>query len=164
MKTTFKKAGVMGILSLAAFGVVSASAMGFGGGMNSMMGGTLSPDEIATRQTTMFTQQASMIGATVDEVKAAWAAGKSFETLAKEKGVTEEQLRTKMQAAGLEQMKTQMTALVSKGVITQTQADQRLAFMQTKQSQQKSLTGKGNGKRGGMHGKMDKGMMGGFGF
>jgi hypothetical protein len=36
--------------------------------------------------------------------------------------------------------------------------------MQTKQSQQKSLTGKGNGKRGGMHGKMDKGMMGGFGF
>jgi hypothetical protein len=158
MNTTFKKAGVMGVLSLAAFGIVSASAMGFGGGFG---GGTLSADEIATRQTTLFSQQAGMIGATVDEVKNAWATGKSFTTLAQEKGITQEQLRTKMQTAGTEHMKTQLATLVSKGVITQAQADQRLA---TVQAHQTTVSGKIGGKRGGMHGGFGGGMMNGFGF
>jgi hypothetical protein len=158
MKTTFKKAVVMGVLSLAAFGIVSASAMGFGGGFSS---GTLSADEIATRHTTMFSQQAGMIGASVDEVKNAWASGKSFTTLAQEKGVTQEQLRTKMQAIGTEQMKAQLATLVSKGVITQAQADQRLA---TVQSHQNNTSGKTAGKRGGMHGGFGGGMMSGIGF
>lgn len=148
MKTTLKKAGAFGALSIAALGVMSASAMGWGGGMT----GTLTPDEIAARQTSMFTRQASLIGATVDEVKAAWAQGKSFQTLATEKGVTQAQLQTKLQADRLEQMKTQLATLVSKGVITQAQADQRLAYMQTQTS---------NGRKGGhgMHGGMG-GMMG----
>lgn len=148
MKKTFKKASIAGIMSLAALGVVSASAMGFGGMTN------LTADEMATRQSAMFTEQASLIGATSDEVKDAWASGKDLKTLAKEKGVTEEQLQTKMKAKRDEQMKTQIASLVSKGVITQAQADKRLAFMQTKASKSKT---------GGKHGKMG-GMMGGLGF
>ncbi len=154
MKHTLKKAGAFGALSIAALGVMSASAMGFGGGM---MGANATPDEIATRQTTMFTQQAALIGATVDEVKNAWADGKNFQTLATEKGITKEQLQVKMKAQALEQTKAQLTALVSKGVITQTQADKRLAAMQAK-----AATSKIGGKRG-MHGGFGGGMMGGFG-
>lgn len=142
MKTTFKKAGVMGALSLAAFGILSASAMGFGGGFNGIGSNTLSADEIAARHTAMFSQQASMIGATVDEVKNAWASGKDFVTLAKEKGVTEEQLATKLQAERVAQMKAHMSTLVSKGVITQAQADTRLAFMQNNQNTQGHMGGK----------------------
>lgn len=154
MKKTLKKAGAFGALSIAALGVMSASAMGFGGGM---MGANVTPDEIAARQSTMFTQQAALIGTTVDEVKAAWADGKSFKAFATEKGVTKEQLQSKMKAQALEQTKTQLAALVSKGVITQAQADKRLAAMQTK-----AATSKIGGTRG-MHGGFGGGMMGGFG-
>ena len=55
----------MGIMGLTAISVASVSAMGFGG----MMGSNLTPDEIATRQTTVFQEQASLIGGTVEEVK-----------------------------------------------------------------------------------------------
>lgn len=146
MKTNFRKAAVAGALSMMAMGVVSASAMGFGG----MGMGNLSADELATRQSTMFQKQATLIGATLDEVKQAWAEGKDFKTLAKEKGVTEEQLQAKMKAERDEQLKTQLATLVSKGVITQAQADKRLATMTTKAS---------SGKTGGKHG-----MRGLFGF
>lgn len=147
MKTSLKKIGAISALSLASLGVFSASAMGMGGGM---MGQNLTPDEVATRQTAMFTQQASLIGATVDEVKNAWAEGKSLQTLATEKGITKEQLQAKMQAQRQGQMKTHLTTLVSKGVITQAQADKRLATMQTKSA---SKDGKGmHGGRGGMMG------------
>jgi hypothetical protein len=149
MKTNFRKATIAGVLSLVAFGAVSASAMGFGGmGMSN-----LTPDEIATRQTSMFANQAALIGATTDEVKNAWADGKDFKTLASEKGVTEAQLQAKMKAKREAEMKSHLATLVSKGVITQAQADKRLATMTTKQASGK--TGK-HGGRGGM--------MGGFGF
>lgn len=151
MKTTLKKAGVMGVLSLTAFGVMSASAMGFGGGFNGMGGGTLSADEIATRHTTMFSQQAGMIGASVDEVKNAWASGKDFATLAKEKGLTAEQLAVKLQAQRTTQMKDHLATLVSKGVITQSQADARLTFVQNNQNTKGHMGGK-HGMRGSQNG------------
>ncbi|MBP6888333.1 MAG: hypothetical protein KBC21_01400 [Candidatus Pacebacteria bacterium] len=151
MKTTLTKRALLGIATIAAAGALSASAMGMPG----MMGANLSPDEQATRQTQMFQSQASLIGASVDEVKTAWAEGKDFKTLATEKGVTADQLKAKMQAARTAEMKTQLQNLVTKGVITQAQADKRLATMQTKSANKK------DSKRGG-HGM--KGMMGGFGF
>ena len=151
MKTTLRKRALLGIATIAAAGALSASAMGMPG----MMGANLSPDEQATRQTQMFQSQASLIGASVDEVKTAWAEGKDFKTLATEKGVTADQLKAKMQAARTAEMKTQLQNLVTKGVITQAQADKRLATMLTKS------TNKKDSKRGG-HGM--KGMMGGFGF
>lgn len=153
MKTTLTKRALLSIATIAAAGAISASAMGVPG-MGGMMG-NLSADEIATKYSQMFQTQAAMIGATVDEVKTAWSEGKSLATLAKEKGVTEEQLQTKMKAARDSEMKTQLQNLVTKGVITQAQADKRLATMQTKS------TNKKEGKRGG-HGM--KGVIGGFGF
>jgi hypothetical protein len=147
MKTTFKKAGVMGALSIVAFGAISASAMGFGGGFAGMSGTALTADEIATRHTTLFTQQASMIGASVDEVKNAWASGKDFATLAKEKGITAEQLAVKLQAQRTTQMKDHLATLVSKGVITQAQADARLTFVQNNQNTKGHMGGK-QGMRG----------------
>lgn len=144
MKQSLKKAGVAGTLTLLAFGALSASAMGFPGkGMTT--------DEIVTAQSAMFTRQASLIGATADEVKDAWANGTSFEKLAESKGVTKEQLQAKMKTEHEAQMKEQLAALVSKGVITQAQADKRLATMQAKETN-KSNTGKGEGcgKHGGM--------------
>jgi hypothetical protein len=136
MNITTKKASVVSALGLMALGVASVSAMGFGGASNA------TPEEIAARQTSMFQEQATILGATVDEVKNAWAEGKDMRTLAKEKGVTEDQLQAKMKAARDAHMKTHLAALVSKGVITQAQADKRLAFMQTQPT---------NKKAGGMH-------------
>jgi hypothetical protein len=136
MNITTKKASVLGLLGLMALGVASVSAIGFSGVS------TVTPEEIATRQTSMFQKQATMLGATVDEVKNAWAEGKDMRTLAKEKGITEDQLQAKMKAVRGEQMKTHIIALVSSGVITQAQADKRLAFMQTRST---------NKKAGGMH-------------
>jgi ribosomal protein L14E/L6E/L27E len=152
MKTTLKKAGALGILGVSVLGVMSASAMGYG----QMMSGTnLSPDEVATRQTASFTKQASMIGASLDEVKNAWSEGKSFKTLAKEKGVTEEQLKAKMDTQRISNMKAHLSALVSKGVITQAQADKRLAFMKTNTNKIGTKMGKG-GMHGGEMGNMMK--------
>ena len=145
MKTRFKKAAIAGLMSLAALGAVSVSAMGFGGGMN-----TLTPDELATKQSAMFQEQATMIGATLDEVKTAWAEGKDFLTLAKEKGLTETQLQEKMKAKRDTEMKTMLQSLVTKGVITQAQADKRLATM---------IAQNANGKMGKM-GKKGHGMEG----
>lgn len=144
MKTNFRNKTIAGVLTLLAFGAVSASAMGFGG-MS-----TLSADEIATRQSAMFQQHANLIGATLDEVKQAWADGKDFKTLATEKGITQAQLQAKMKALHDTQMKSQLATLVSKGVITQAQADKRLATIATKQSNKKD--GSKHGMRGLMHG------------
>lgn len=150
MNKTFKKASVLGALGIAVASIATASAMSFGG----MMGGmnNLTADEIAARQTTMFQTQAALIGATVDDVKNAWANGTDFLTLAKSKGVTEEQLKTKMQAQRVAEMKTQLDTLVAKGVITQAQADKRLATMQTKMTNKKSFGMHGYGGMRGMMG------------
>ncbi len=146
MKTTLTKRALLGVATIAAAGALSASAMGMGGMM-----GNLSADELATRHTQMFQEQATLIGASVDEVKAAWADGKSISVLAKEKGVTEEQLQVKLKAQREAKMKAQLQNLVAKGVITQAQADKRLTTIQTKAATVKE------GKRGG-HGM--KGFLG----
>ena len=110
-----------------------ASAHGWFGGF----GFTATPEEIASRQTQMFQQQADVIGATADEVKSAWASGTSFRQLAQEKGVTDEQLR--------EKMKTHLQTLVEQGVITQAQADQRYNWLNTQT--ENGHMGRGMGKR-----------------
>jgi uncharacterized protein YaiL (DUF2058 family) len=79
----------------------------------------------------MFAQQATLFGITVDEAKAYWAEGKTIADIAKDKGLTEDQLRTKMDAARQAEMKTRIQNLVDQGVITQAQADKRLQFLST---------------------------------
>lgn len=101
-----------------------------------------------------FTQEAAMLGLTVDDIKNAWAEGKDIKTLAKEKGISEAALKVKMEAARDAEMKTKMQALVTAGTITQAQADKRLVTMKTKFANHKG----GKGERGDRGGFMN--MMG----
>ncbi|MDQ5962648.1 MAG: hypothetical protein QG653_455 [Patescibacteria group bacterium] len=150
MNRTFKKVSLLSLAGLASLGILSASAMGFGGGMG--MGSKLTADELATRHTEMFAQHASILGLSVAEVKTAWAQGKNMLTLAKEKGISQTDLQAKMQALRQAEMKEHLSTLVSKGVITQAQADQRLTYM-------KSNVGTGKNANKGQRGT-GRGMMG----
>lgn len=90
-----------------------------------------SPEQFATTQQTRFTEEANLLGVSVDVVKEAWAQGKNLFALATERGITKEQLQEKMKTLRTTQMKEHMQTLVSKGVITQAQADSRLKVMET---------------------------------
>ena len=111
-------------LSLLGAGMVSAHGMGGWG-----FGSKATPQEMATNLSTRFQAEATLLGISVDEVKAAWALGKNVQQLAQEKGITKEQLQQKLKDQNTAQMTTQLKALVAAGVITQAQADQRLQFM-----------------------------------
>lgn len=135
----------------------AGSASAFGGGMGGGFNKNLTPDQIATNHSTMFAEHATLIGATPAEVKDAWAKGISFVELAKSKGITEEALKAKMQSTQTTKMKEQLQTLVSKGVITQAQADTRLSTMEKKMTEMKDKKGKGKQGKG-------KGFMNGKGF
>jgi hypothetical protein len=113
------------VLGLGLLGASSASAHGLTSPLSSM-----STEQIATHQKNMFQEQADLLGISVDEVKDAWANGKTLKDLAEEKGITQDQLQTKMKAAQLAKTKTMLQDLVSQGIITQDQADKRLTAIQ----------------------------------
>lgn len=92
--------------------------------------GAVSPEELANRHTAMFEEQANLLGASIDEVKNAWADGKTLFELAEEKGITKDQLRAKLEELKKEKLKSQLQALVQSGVITQAQADRRLGALE----------------------------------
>ena len=96
------------------------------------MANKATPEEIATRQQEMFQKQADLLGISVDKVKEGWANGKDIMTIATENGITKEQLKQKMKDAQAAAHKSELQALVAKGVITQAQADQRLKVLQDK--------------------------------
>lgn len=108
-------------------------------------GGNLSVDERAEMQQKMFTEQANLLGVSVDEVKNAWANGQNIFELAKAKGISEDTLKAKMDTLRSEKHKTQLQALVTKGVITQAQADARLKSMETMKEKIGDKKGKGRG-------------------
>jgi len=148
MKKKFLVYAILPVLGLAFLvGPASASAMGFGwfGGF-----GKADPDAIASRMQTMFQNEATLLGISVDEVKNCWAQGKNIGQCAQDHGITQEQLQQKMKDARAQQLKAQMQALVDKGIITQAQADQRLQWMQNK-----TQNAKGHG-----FGRFMKGMRG----
>ena len=109
------------------------------------------PVDMAEHTAQMFQSQADLLGATLDEVKQAWAEGKSLQELATAKGISAADLQTKMHAQHIAREKTELATLVSQGVITQAQADTRLASIQ-------------NGKVKGGFGHGHGGPRGGFGF
>lgn len=121
--------------------VASAHGLGFG------FGKALSADEIATRQTEMFQSEADILGVSVDDVKGAWAKGETMQQLMQEKGISETTVQQKMKDLRTSQMKTELQALVDKGVITQAQMDSRLQYMQTAQDSP-GRGGMGPGMRG----------------
>ncbi len=138
MKKKYFSFAVVPILTLALLGAGTASAhgmLGFGQAAQN-------PEQFASQRQAMFQKEAELLGVSVDEVKNAWAAGKTLEQLAQEKGITKDQLKTKMQELRNKELSAQLQALVSKGVITQAQADARLQFMKNHQQE-------GKGKRGG---------------
>lgn len=129
---------ILGALAITMLGVNIASAHGWFGPMWNE-----SLDDIASRHQAMFQNQAQILGIGLDEIKNGWAQGKTLWEIAKDKGITQEQLQQKMKDAQMAKMKEQLKTLVDKGIITQTQADQRIQFMENKVSNAKM--GKGFG-------------------
>lgn len=123
-------------------GANTALARGWFSGKNNW-----SPDEIVTRYQTMFENEAKILGISVDEYKAKWAEGKNFWEIAKELGLTKEQIQAKIKEMRMAEIKTQLQILVEKGIITQNQADQRLKTMENWLSQDKRGKGWYNGFR-----------------
>jgi hypothetical protein len=142
MKKKYLIYTILPAISFAVLGAGIASACGWFGGF-----GNLSSDEIASRQQTMFQQEAQILGIGVDELKEDWASGKTIRQIMEEKGITQEQVQARMKELQTQQMKTFLQALVDKGVITQAQADKRLEIMQNQLQ----------------NGKMNKGLPMGFG-
>ena len=142
-------AAVITGVALAAVSGSAVLAHGWGFGL----GSNATPEEIAQQQTERFQQEAALLGTSVDEVKNAWAQGQTLEELANAKGITDEQLQAKMQAARKTEMAARLKTLVEKGVITQAQADQRLKVMEERVTSGEGLgKGMGGGMRGmGMH-------------
>jgi len=129
------------MLALAAFGASSASAHSFLSFMNNA-----TPQEIAQKQKAMFNEQATMLGVSVDEIKNAWTQGKTLQELAVEKGISQEQLKQKMNDTRTQQMTTHLQVLVSQGEITQAQADQRLQILKQQMQNANGKKGKGLGR------------------
>lgn len=143
MKKKYLSYALVPALALTIFGASQASAhFGFGFMNNA------TPEQVAQMQTDMFQKQAELLGVSVDDVKNAWAQGKTLQELAAEKGISQEQLQQKVREQRTTQMKSHLQILVDKGVITQAQADQRLQVMEQRAMSGKA--GKGFGERRGM--------------
>lgn len=72
-----------------------------------------------------LTQEASVLGISLDDMKNYWSQGKNLQDIATEKGISQTDLRTKLEAAAEARVSSELKALVDKGVITQAQADAR---------------------------------------
>lgn len=126
--------------------VAANSASAFGG-RGEMIGIGKDKESWTKNFEERIAEQASILGISVAEIKSAWAEGKNIHDIAKEKGISDEDLRSKMQSKRQEEMKNYLKTLVDNGSITQAQADARLKFMGTKQANQKMGEGrKGVGK------------------
>ncbi len=149
MKHRWIGAGTLAtLLGLGIFGATAVSAHGMMGMGFFGIGSTATPDEIATRQQTMFNQEAEVTGLSVDDIKNAWAQGKGLQQLMTEHNITPEQVQARVKDAQLAQLKTTLAALVSKGIITQAQADARLQFVQNQKPPTRGMLRGGRGPRG----------------
>ena len=144
---------VIPTLGLGFLGLNIASAHGLFGGF----GNNLTPDQVATRQQNMFQNEATLLGISVDDVKNAWAQGKTIVEIAQDHGITKEQLQQKIKDMKTQQLKTQLQTLVDKVVITQSQADQRLQYVNQQLASGNSVKGFWGGLHSGGRGGM--GMM-----
>ena len=111
---------ILSVIALSILGVGTASAHGWFGF------GSATPEEIADRQESIFEKKADILGLSVDQVKDFWAQGKTFQEIAAESGITEEQLQERMKESKMVRIQEKIQTLVDQGVIDQTQADQRL--------------------------------------
>ncbi len=129
-----KNKTIIYIIALAGIGFLSANMalahnLSFGWGM-----GNISADELAAHHQQMFVHQARILGISVEEVKNAWAEGKTIGQLIQEKKLDLNKILERAKELRLELIKNHLQTLVSKGIISQEQADKRLQFMQNKQN------------------------------
>jgi DNA-binding NarL/FixJ family response regulator len=144
-----KKKSMIGVgLAGVLLSVVAVPLFASAHGMFGMGATNLTPVEQATRATEQFTREAQILGITVDEVKSYWAQGKGLREIATEKGISEETIKTKIAELRKTEMKDHLATLVSQGVITQAQADSRLAAVEKLQASGKGMMGRG------LHAKM----------
>ncbi len=130
---------ILPVMALAIFAIWSAnkvSAYGLREGLGGVIGwfgippNPLTPQQTAQMQKQMFESKAQILGISVDEVKEAWAQGKSPEEVIEEKGLNQEEIQARAREALKQRLTEHLQVLVDQGVITQAQADQRLQFMQ----------------------------------
>jgi len=126
--TTFIALAVISA-GIAGAGIASAHGM-FGPGPSA-----LTPEEQAQHQQTMFEHKAELLGVSSDTVKQAWAEGKTLSDIAEEQGISEEELRSRLQDAHKQRRTEHMNTMIEQGVITQEQADQHLEVMAERMSE-----------------------------
>ncbi len=139
------------IFPLFAIPALAFTLIGAGVASASGIWSPISPEDLAKRQQTMFEHQATLLGIPVAEVKDNWAQGKSLEDIAKEKGISEADLKIKIEAQRKQMQQDHLQSLVNSGVITQAQADQRLSFEEKNPQKGRHMMGAG-GRGKGMHG------------
>jgi len=88
MKRKILAYAILPAAGLGILGASVASAHGLFGGMSN-----LTPDQIATRQQTIFQNEANVLGVSVDDVKNSWAQGKTLLQIAQDHGITQAQLQ-----------------------------------------------------------------------
>lgn len=124
MKKKYLYSAIVPIVAAAVIGGGTALAHGW------FSATTATPDEIAAQHQTMFQKEADLLGLNVDQIKDAWAQGKTLPEIAQDHGISQTALQQKLAGARKQRLADELKALVDKGIITQTQADQRLKVMQ----------------------------------
>ena len=89
----------------------------------------MSPEEMSEKHQEMFQGKADALGMSTDEIKDAWAQGKSMRDIAEEKGIEHEDLKAKMLEVKKAKMQERLQVLVDQGTISQDQMGQRLETM-----------------------------------
>jgi len=128
------------ILALASAG----AAMAYDGGGGRMF--LQDPAVSTARWESDINNKAGILGITADEMKNYWSQGKNISEIAKEKGISADDLKAKMQATKLAQQKEWLQTLVTEGKITQAQADARLKFMSERQAKAGNMKGGHRGR------------------
>lgn len=139
------------LAAAASASVIAFSLIGAGVASAHGWGAKLAPQEVADRQSAMFEEHAALLGLDVAAIKEAWSQGKDLRELSEEKGISQEDLRARMDAQRKERHKVELQALVTKGVITQAQAAARLAAIEKRGAD-------GPGRFGGKEGAPRHGM------
>lgn len=138
---------VPAFMLLGLLGVGSASAYGGGLGMMGKFNPNTDPATSVKNWSEQLAQKANILGVSVEDMKNYWVAGKNVKDIAKEKGISEADVQTKMRAARETEMKAWLQSLVTNGQLTQAQADARLKFMQENHSKQGGKARSGGGCR-----------------
>lgn len=94
----------------------------------SIGGAAFAQTNVATPKASRLEGLANILGVSTDQLKADLGPKKTIEQIAQEKGISEVDLKAKLEAAHATQIKARLSAMVTAGTITQAQADAQLAW------------------------------------